>query len=204
MFLKWNKIQKEDTRKELFSPKSLAPYPKFVDFWKHPIHNVPFPWIFNSCASKTNTHYSTFGLTLTMTKMIKSSFLNFTILFSLLFIVEGQFLESGRSLTKFGSRIDRKEETIGDASSTTFGSSASTSTSDTKRRSHFQTSLVELDDDYDFNVPPPVESGDPVKVSFSINLRNVIQVIKCIGEIYPSRALFNKNEFYLEKFNTCN
>lgn len=88
-------------------------------------------------------------------------------------------MESGRLLTKFGSRIDQKDEASGEsASTTTFGQTTfdPTTSGDSKRRSHFKTRLVELDDDYDFNVPPPVDSGDPVKVSFSINLRNVVQV----------------------------
>ncbi len=109
-----------------------------------------------------------------MTKIRIFSFLYVLIFFSTLCNIEGHLLESGRLLTKFGSRIDQKDEASGEsASTTTFDP---TTSGDSKRRSHFKTSLVELDDDYDFNVPPSVESGDPVKVSFSINLRNVVQV----------------------------
>ena len=117
-----------------------------------------------------------------MTKIRIFPFLNVFLFFSTLCNIEGHLLESGRLLTKLGSRIDQKDEASGESdSTTTFGQTTfdSTTSGDSKRRSHFKTSLVELNDDYDFNVPPPVDSGDPVKVSFSINLRNVVQVNKC-------------------------
>jgi hypothetical protein len=40
---------------------------------------------------------------------------------------------------------------------------------------------VELDADYDFNMPPPTPAGQPLQVLFSVNLRNIIQVGEPIG-----------------------
>jgi hypothetical protein len=50
--------------------------------------------------------------------------------------------------------------------------------SENKMKSSFQTSLVDLEEDYDFNVPPQsmLEPGGPLQVNFSINLRNIFQV----------------------------
>ena len=91
----------------------------------------------------------------------------------------GQMIESVRLNQKPASSVlERKAEAAaaGDLGSNPF-SKKETSSGDTKRRSNnFQTSLVELDNDYDFNVPPPTKGGDPVQVFFSINLRNIIQV----------------------------
>jgi len=48
--------------------------------------------------------------------------------------------------------------------------------SDEHRKARFRSSVVELDDDYDYNVPPNWNTGDPVHVYFSVNLRNILQV----------------------------
>ena len=87
-------------------------------------------------------------------------------------VIEGQVLATGRLNTHYGSRSDELNADVG---SNTGGVK---DLPENKMKTSFQTSLVDLDEDYDFNVPPPsmLEPGGPVHVNFSINLRNIFQV----------------------------
>ena len=101
------------------------------------------------------------------------------ILTNFFFQVNCHILAAG-PLSKFGSRSSDQKDADSSSSSDSGSNPFSKETpSESKRRSHFQTSLVELDQDYDFNVPPPTEDGRPVRVDFSINLRNILQVKSC-------------------------
>jgi len=99
------------------------------------------------------------------------------ILTNLVFQVNSQILAAGQ-LSKFGSRSsdqkDAESSSSQDSSSNPF--SKESPTSESKKRSHFQTSLVELDEDYDFNVPPPTEDGRP-GVNFTKVLRAAIEYV---------------------------
>ena len=100
------------------------------------------------------------------------------LVFDLFASSRGQLIESVRLRQKPTSALERKVEAAGgsDPGSSPFSKKESSSGETKRKSSNFQTSLVEIDNDYDFNVPPPTDNGDPVQVFFSINLRNIIQV----------------------------
>ena len=87
-------------------------------------------------------------------------------------VIEGQVLAAGRMNTHYGSRSDELSVDVGS------NAGGGRDLPENKMKTSFQTSLVDLDEDYDFNVPPPsmLEPGGPVHVNFSINLRNIFQV----------------------------
>ena len=87
-------------------------------------------------------------------------------------VIEGQVLAAGRMNTHYGSRSDELNADVGS------NPGGGRDLPENKMKTSFQTSLVDLDEDYDFNVPPPsmLEPGGPVHVNFSINLRNIFQV----------------------------
>ena len=100
----------------------------------------------------------------------------FVLFFNFLGSSRSQRLESYRVVERFGGISKAEKKT--DLDSNPFGrDKLASGSSDAKKRNNFQSSLIELEDDYDFNVPPtPTQDGDPVQVFFSVNLRNIIQV----------------------------
>ena len=49
--------------------------------------------------------------------------------------------------------------------------------------------LLDFDEDYDFNLPPPSMKKGPVPVNVSINLRNILQVKICVQPFYDGLFL---------------